>query len=128
MTGQLKLKPVVGLQKAERKAFEKPMPSGGIPQQHREAFATEPCFLQGGNPGNQGKGERLTNHRREINTTRGSVGKTNSKFFLTQLSEQGQQQHYWKGRMVYERLMERWDFLSSGRKLLPAAEFLQTHT
>lgn len=47
-------------------------------------------------------------------------------FFLTQFSEQGQQQHYLKGRMAYEQRMKRWDFPAHGSKLLPAAEFLQT--
>lgn len=102
------------------------MSSGGIPQQHREAFATEPCFLQWGNPGNQGKGTRFTNHRIEINTMRGCENQQQI-FFLTQFSEQGQQQHYLKGRMVYEQRMKRWDFPAHGSKLLPAAELLQTH-
>jgi len=42
----LKLKLIIELQKAERKHIEKTMPSGGIPQQHREAFAVRHCFLQ----------------------------------------------------------------------------------
>lgn len=47
---------------------------------HSMAFATEPCSLQWGSPGNQGTGAGITNHSTEINTARGSV-ETNSKFF-----------------------------------------------
>jgi len=85
----LKLKLIIELQKAERKHIEKTMPSGGIPQQHREAFAVRHCFLQWSNPGKREEEHVLqTTGEKSIQE---SLRKTTNNFFPTQLSKQGQQ-------------------------------------
>lgn len=85
----MKLKPVVGLEKAERKAFEKPMPSGGIPWPLQQSPA--PCSEAALGTREQEQ-ESQTTAQKSIQ--REAAWKPTANFFLTQSSEQGQQQHY----------------------------------